>query len=93
MFDDDRRMKLRRMDDLLDALEQLNLNDITVLPEMVARRLVELGIEDPLDYAIPQLIEKVWAKQQPFLITLVTERRRRRRRRADADLAAAPAGG
>lgn len=80
------------MDDLLDALEQLNLNDITVLPEMVARRLVELGIDDPHDFAIPQLIEKVWAKQQPFLITLVTERRRRRRRKADADMAAAPAG-
>jgi hypothetical protein len=93
MFEEERRQSLRRMDDVLDVLEQLNLNDITELPDMVARRLVELGVENPHDFAIPQLIEKVWAKQQPFLITLVTERRRRRRRKADADMATASAGG
>jgi hypothetical protein len=82
------------MDDVLEALEQLNLNEITELPDMIARRLVELGLVNPYDYAIPQLIEKVWALQQPYLITLVIERRRRRRRKTDADtLTAAPAGG
>jgi hypothetical protein len=91
---DERRQSLRRMDDVLEALEQLNLNDITELNDMLARRLVELGITDPYDFSIPQLIEKVWALQQPFLITIVTERRRRRRRSADADMAtAAPASG
>ena len=94
MQNEERRQNLRRMDDVLEALEQLNLNDIIELTDMLARRLVELGITDPYDYPIPQLIEKVWALQQPFLITVVTERRRRRRRKADADMAtAAPASG
>src|SRR5713226_1826803 len=81
----ERRGGLRRLDDILESLEQLNLHDKTELPDHVAEALVMLGIEQPHSIAIPQLIEKVWAMQQPYLITIVVERRRRRRRKVSAD--------
>ncbi len=79
---------MRRLDDILEALEQMNLNEITRLSHPLEERLKELGIEDPRGHSVAHLIEKVWAHQQPFLIQVVTERRRRRRRRTDADIMA-----
>ena len=79
--DQERRSGLRRLDDILESLEQLNLHDKTELPDHVAEALVMLGIEGPHGIPIPQLIERVWAMQQPYLITIVVERRRRRRRK------------
>ncbi len=76
-------MTLRRLDDILETLEQMNLHDRTELNDQLAERLVMLGIERPHTIPVPQLIEKVWAMQQPYLITIVVERRRRRRRRVD----------
>lgn len=84
---DERRRQLRRLDDVLELLEQLNLHEISTLPDHLAHRLVELGILNPYDFTIPQLIERVWATQQPYLIQVTVERRRRRRRKADFDLA------
>jgi len=81
----ERRNSLRRLDDILETLEQLNLHDRTELPDQVAEALVLLGIESPHDVPIPQLIERVWAMQQPYLITIVVERRRRRRRKVVPD--------
>jgi len=85
--DDERRRSLRRLDDLLETLEQLNLHERTKLPQYIAERLVALGVEDPMKIPVPQLIEQVWAMQQPYLITIVVERRRRRRRRVDPSFA------
>ena len=76
---------MRRLDDILETLEQLNLHDKTEWPDNVAEALVLLGIEQPHNILVPQLIEKVWAMQQPFLITVVVERRRRRRRKVASD--------
>ena len=81
--DQERRSSLRRLDDILETLEQMNLHDRTELNDQLAERLILLGIERPHSIAIPQLIERVWAMQQPYLITIVVERRRRRRRRVD----------
>jgi hypothetical protein len=81
--DQERRSTLRRLDDILETLEQMNLHDRTELSNELAERLVMLGIEHPHRVPVPQLIEKVWAMQQPYLITIVVERRRRRRRRVD----------
>ena len=81
--DQERRSTLRRLDDILETLEQMNLHDRTQLDDQLAERLVMLGIEHPHSIAVPQLIERVWAMQQPYLITIVVERRRRRRRRVD----------
>lgn len=81
----ERRGSLRRLDDILENLEQLNLHDKTELPDHIAEALVLLGIESPHGIPIPQLIERVWAMQQPYLITIVVERRRRRRRKVLTD--------
>lgn len=81
--DQERRSTLRRLDDILETLEQMNLHDRTELNDQLAERLVMLGIEHPHSIPVPQLIERVWAMQQPYLITIVVERRRRRRRRVD----------
>ncbi|HUZ88647.1 MAG TPA: hypothetical protein VMU49_02330 [Candidatus Acidoferrales bacterium] len=80
MLPDERRSRLRRLDDVLEALEQLNLHEIVSLPEEIAVRLVEVGLPDPYDHPIPILIEQVWGLQQPLLIAIPVERRRRRRR-------------
>jgi hypothetical protein len=84
--DKERRSSLRRLDDILDTLEQLNLHDRTELTQSLAESLVLLGIDDPFSIPVPQLIERVWAMQQPYLITIVVERRRRRRRKVDPNL-------
>ena len=83
--DQNRRQGLRRLDDILETLEQLNLHDKTDLPDHVAEALVLLGIDAPHSIPVPQLIERVWAMQQPYLITIVVERRRRRRRKVSTD--------
>jgi hypothetical protein len=88
--DQERRQVLRRLDDILETLEQLNLHDKTELTDFAAERLVMLGIKDPHNIPIPQLIEKVWAMQQPFLTTIIVERRRRRRRKVDPLFTAGP---
>ncbi len=54
----ERRGGLRRLDDILESLEQLNLHDKTELPDHVAEALVMLGIEQPHSIPIPQLIER-----------------------------------
>ena len=82
-------MRLRRLDDVLEALEQLNLHDQTELPDFLRIRLLEIGVETPDRFTVTQLIEKVWAIQQPYLVKVVVERRRRRRRRTPLDLMAA----
>jgi hypothetical protein len=88
--DQERRQVLRRLDDILETLEQLNLHDRTELTDFAAERLVMLGIKEPHNIPIPQLIERVWAMQQPFLTTIVVERRRRRRRKMDPQFSGSP---
>ena len=68
----------------------MNLHDRTELSDNIAQRLVMLGIDKPHTIAVPQLIERVWSMQQPYLITIVVERRRRRRRRVAIDPQAPP---
>ena len=86
----ERRGSLRRLDDILESLEQLNLHDKTELPDHVAEALVMLGIEQPHSIHIPQLSYSVWAMKQPYLISIVVERRRRRRRKVTADTTTLP---
>lgn len=88
----ERRNQLRRLDDILEALEQLNLHDERTVPLLLLARLHEVGVRTPEALSIPQLIESVWALQQPYLIQLLVDRRRRRRRK-DADAAAAAGAG
>ena len=77
----ERRNQLRRLDDMLEALEQLNLHDITEVPDILLHRLADVGVREPGTLKVPQLIEAVWGLQQPYLIQLLVDRRRRRRRK------------
>jgi len=56
----ERRSQLRRLDDVLEALETLNLGDSRVLSAGLAERLDELGIYvDPSGSPVTGLIEQV----------------------------------
>jgi hypothetical protein len=62
-----RRERLRVLDDILDALEQLNLKDASALPEPLRTRLQEFGLDAPVKVNITHLIEQVWELQEQFL--------------------------
>ena len=75
----ERRGHLRRLDDILEVLEQLNLAEEKVIPPHVALVLRAHGV-DPDSGPIPLLIERVWEAQRPYLLHLPDERRSRIRR-------------
>ena len=78
---EERRGSLRRLDDLLQALESLNLLERTEVPDPVLARLREIGVGAPEEQTVPQLIERVWEAQTQYLIAVPVERRQYRRRR------------
>jgi hypothetical protein len=85
----ERRAGLRRLDDILGALEELNIREEGVIPTSLKQKLREEGV--PVQgHTISDLIDLVLGSQEPFLLR---ERRigPRRRRRTfildDEDLA------
>ncbi len=83
----ERRYHLRRLDDLLEALERLNLAEARELPPNVRERLEKEGITCELGVTFTRLIELVWAQQERYLIDLKADRRKGPRRTADSALA------
>jgi hypothetical protein len=79
----ERRRNLRRLDDLLEALERLNLAEATTLPLPVRERLEREGISCDPGLSFSRLIELVWEKQEKYLIDLKTDRRKGPRRAND----------
>ncbi len=77
----DRRAQLRRLDDVLEALEQLNLTEAAELPERVLRSLAahDIPVEDGVEIRV--LIERVWRKQEGHMLSPRQERRRTSSRR------------
>lgn len=79
--EDDRRSNLRRLDDLLDALETLNLRDAPTLTAGLKERLDELGIRSAGAGApFAKLIDGVLAVQEAFMIHRPVDKRRSPRR-------------
>jgi hypothetical protein len=77
----ERRSRLRRLDDMLDALEALNLCDAPALSAGLAARLDELGIHATTGRApFTKLIESVFRAQERYMIAVVTEKRHKLRR-------------
>ena len=66
-LDDLARRRLRRIDTLLEQLENLNLFDCGHLPERLVVQLEHLGIDDPYASTITGLIERVFELEQPLL--------------------------
>jgi hypothetical protein len=83
----ERRYHLRRLDDLLEALERLNLAEAKELPVAVRERIEVEGIVVEPDVSFSRLIELVWAQQEKYLIDLKTDRRKGSRRVADGVVA------
>ena len=77
----ERRSRLRRLDDLLEALEALNLQDAPALTAAVAARLDELGISSTgIGAPFAELIDGVLKAQERYMIQVPAESRQRRRR-------------
>ena len=72
----ERRYHLRRLDDLLEALERLNLAEAKTLPEAVKARIEKEGIVVEDGTSFSRLIELVWAQQEKYLIDLKADRRK-----------------
>lgn len=70
--DDGLRMRLRQLDVALDSLEELNLNDVTTLPVEVGSVLVSLGIKDPHNSTITELIDLVFDEQAKAMAAIQT---------------------
>jgi hypothetical protein len=83
MDGEDRRLRLRRLDDCLDVLEQaheLNLTDVT---ERMAEALSERVPTVHPGMLIADAIEEVLRQQEPYMVQIRPEVSRRVRRRRD----------
>ena len=60
----ERRYHLRRLDDLLEALERLNLAEAKELPVPVRERIEKEGVVVEADVSFSRLIELVWANRR-----------------------------
>jgi len=83
----ERRYHLRRLDDLLEALERLNLAEAKDLPQPVKERIEKEGIVVEAGTGFSRLIELVWAQQEKYLIDLKADRRKGSRRVGDGVIA------
>ena len=83
----ERRYHLRRLDDLLEALERLNLADAQELPQPVKERIEKEGITVEAGTSFSRLIEMVWAQQEKYLIDVKADRRKGSRRAGDGVMA------
>src|SRR5258708_38929564 len=81
---DDRRIRLRRLDDCLGVLEQAHELDVTVVTERIAEILSETVPTIPSGMLVAEAIESVLPQQESFKVQLrarVRSRLRHRRRR------------
>ena len=67
--------QLHEIDRLLEALEQLNLRNQTVLPNWINKRLQELGMIDVKGVDPSVLIPRVLDEQQRVRLRLASMRR------------------
>ncbi|MGH7610263.1 MAG: hypothetical protein ACREOD_10105 [Candidatus Dormibacteria bacterium] len=77
----ERRSTLRRLDDLLEALEQLNLRETSQLTERIRSSLAAHGIPFEDGAEIRVIIERVWRKQESHMVSPRQERRKSPARR------------
>ena len=80
---DERRRRLRRLDDCLEVLEQAHELDVTVVSEHMAHLVGERVPTIKPGMLIADAIEEVLRQQEPYMVQLrpeVASRRVRRRR-------------
>jgi hypothetical protein len=79
----ERRQRLRRLDDCLDVLEQAHELDLTVVSDRMARTLSERVPTIHAGMLIADAIEEVLRQQEPYMVQIRPEMSRRMRRRRD----------
>jgi hypothetical protein len=80
---DERRVRLRRLDDCLDVLEQAHELDVTVVNDRIAELVSERVPTVKVGMLVADAIEEVLRQQEPYMVQLrpeVASRRVRRRR-------------
>lgn len=84
----DRRRRLRRLDDCLDALEQAHECNLSVVSEPLALLVGDRVPSVRVGMLIADAIEEVLREQEPFMVQMKPEsgQRRVRRRREPFDI-------
>ena|SRR5258708_14847585 len=80
---DERRIRLRRLDDCLDVLERAHELDVTVVSERIEDLVGERVPSIKVGMLVAEAIEEVLRQQEPYMVQLrpeVPSRRVRRRR-------------
>jgi len=80
---DDRRQRLRRLDDCLTVLEQAHELEITVVTDSMASALADRVPSIRSGMLIADAIEEVLREQEPYMVQVRPEVSRRIRRRRD----------
>ena len=75
-FDDVARVRLWRLDRLLDQLEELNLRDRTRVSNRVGRTLEDIGVDNPYSRTVTELMDRVFELQEPLLKVIGPRARR-----------------
>ena len=83
MDGEDRRLRLRRLDDCLDVLEQAHELNLTEVSERMAEALSERVPTVHAGMLIADAIEEVLRQQEPYMVQVRPEVSRRIRRRRD----------
>src|SRR5579884_1515580 len=80
---DERRQRLRRLDDCLDLLEQAHELDMTVVTDRMADALQDRVPSIHEGMLIADAIEEVPRQQEPYMVQIRPEVSRRVRRRRE----------
>ena len=80
---DERRQRLRRLDDCLELLEQAHELDLTVVNETIADAVADRVPTIHAGMLIADAIEEVLRHQEPYMVQIRPEVTRRVRRRRD----------
>jgi len=80
---DERRQRLRRLDDCLNLLEQAHELDMTVVNDRMADAISERVPTVHEGMLIAEAIEEVLRQQEPYMVQIRPEVSRRVRRRRD----------
>ena len=83
MDGEDRRLRLRRLDDCLDVLEQAHELNLTEVSARMAEALSERVPTVHPGMLIADAIEEVLRQQEPYMVQIRPEVSRRVRRRRD----------
>ena len=80
---EERRVRLRRLDDCLTVLEQAHELDMTLVTDRIAEALSERVATIREGMLLADAIEEVLRQQEPYMIQVRPEVTRRIRRRRD----------